>query len=230
MCFSATASFAAAGVTSIAGGVSLGSAKQRSQLPLVVMPLLFAILQLAEGVLWLALSNDDRAGWQRPAMFTFLTVARVVWPVWVPLAILTLERQTARRRVLSVLLALGAAVTLTQVYGLATYPVTASIAQGHIRYGIDSPPVFRWVTDVAYVIVTVLPPFVSSVNAVRWLGLVLLVSLVVSKLVFYQTFISVWCFFAALISAFVVVVVKTGDRESHSSVRRVPSSIETRTR
>lgn len=214
MCFSATASFVATGVTSVAGVGALTGARKPAHLLLAAIPLLFAVHQLAEGLLWLALSRPEYAGWARAAMFTFLSVAEVGWPFWVPLAIRALEDERRRRRVLSALLALGVVVAAARVYGLWAYPVSARIVGQHIQYRLDTPWAIRWPSDIAYAIVTVLPPFVSSIRSIRILGLILLVSLVVSKIFFYQFFISVWCFFAALISALVVLVVRRGSRRS----------------
>jgi len=211
MCFSATASFAAAGVTSIAGGAALHRAR-RSQLLLAAIPLLFAIHQFAEGLLWLGLTQPQHAAWQRPAMLTFLFFGEVVWPVWVPLAILAVEDDPARQQVLRALLLLGVVLALSRAYGLIAYPVSAAIAGQHIQYRLDAPFTPRRIADVCYAIVTVVPPLVSSIRLVRWLGVLLLASLVFSKLLFYETFISTWCFFAALISALVVAVVRSRRR------------------
>jgi len=208
MCFSATASFAAAGVTSVAGGAALRWATQPAHRALAVIPIFFAAHQFAEGVLWLALTRPDLTAWQQPAMFTFLAFGETVWPFWVPLSLLAVERDPRRRQILSALLVLGAVVSLARAYGLMADPVTARIAGQHIRYQIDSPFPFRSASNIGYAIVTVLPPFVSSIRLMRFIGLILLASLVLSKIFFYDTFISVWCFFAALISALLVVVVK----------------------
>lgn len=212
MCFSATASFAAAGLTSIAGGAAMHGARRRSQMLLAAIPLLFAMHQFAEGLLWLGLTQPQHAAWQRPAMLTFLFFAEVVWPLWVPLAILAVEEAPARRKVLSALLLVGVGLALTRVYGLVSYPVSAAIAGQHIQYRLDQPFTLRRIADVCYVIVTVMPPLLSSARMVRWLGVLLLASLVFSKLLFYETFISTWCFFAALISALVVAVVRSRRR------------------
>lgn len=209
MCFSATASFAAAGLTSIAGGAAMHGARRRSQMLLAAIPLWFAMHQFAEGLLWLGLTQPQHAAWQRPAMFTFLFFAEVVWPSWVPLAMLALEEDPARRKVLRALLALGIVLSVVRVYGLVAYPVSAAISGSHIQYRLDAPFALRRIGDVCYAIVTVVPPLVSSTRLVRWLGVLLVISLVLSKLLFYQTFISTWCFFAALISALVVLAVRS---------------------
>jgi hypothetical protein len=221
VCFSATASFAAAGLTGVAGAAALSSAT-RSQIWVGAIPLLFAVHQFAEGVLWLALSGDAAASWSRPAMFTYLTVARVVWPAWVPLAILALEPERGRRRALSALLVLGAGLSLLEVYALGAYPVGASIEGRHVDYRIDTPPVLRWPMDIAYLLTTVLPPFVSGSRTVRIAGVALLAALVISKIFYYRYFASVWCFFAALISVGLVLALRADRRRPALAGARLP--------
>src|SRR3954463_13957598 len=92
MCFSAPASFASAAVLPAAGIVSLRTARTPAQLPFAAIPLLFAVQQAAEGVFWLTLPE----GGSPLAGYTFLVFAQVLWPTWVPLAILLLARDRAR--------------------------------------------------------------------------------------------------------------------------------------
>jgi hypothetical protein len=61
MCFSATASFTAGAVLLGVGALTLRSAltsRQRHVLPFAAIPLLFAIQQLIEGVIWLTFRVD----------------------------------------------------------------------------------------------------------------------------------------------------------------------------
>jgi hypothetical protein len=216
MCFSATASFAATAVTGIAGGIAMRSARARSHRLLAAIPLLFAAHQLAEGVHWLALAGHAPPSWQAPAMYGFLIVGEAVWPFWVPLSILAFEDQAKRRTVLRVILALGAAVALARLLGMALWPVSARVVDLHIQYQLDQPPLLRLPSDIAYPIVVLLPLFVATNRMVRWLGAAVLLSLVVSKIFYYETFISVWCFFAALISALIVVILR-GSRSASTA-------------
>lgn len=208
MCFSASASFAAAAVTSAAGVGALSGATKPAHRLLASIPILFAIHQFAEGVLWLALSRPEHAAWARPAMFTFLGVADIAWPLLVPLAVLALEDDSRRRRLLTALLVLGVVLAAARAYSLWAYPVSAGILGHHIQYRLDTPWALRRTGDIMYVIVTVGSPLLASSKLIRLMGLMVLVSLIVSKLFFYDTFISVWCFFAAIVSALVVLAVK----------------------
>jgi len=126
----------------------------------------------------------------------------------VPLAMLALEADPGRRKLLGALLVLGAILAPALAYGLGAYPVSANIAGPHIQYRQDSPLPFRWVTDLIYPLVIVLPPLVASNRLVRLIGVLLLASLVLTKIFFYYYFASVWCFFAAIISVLVVLIVR----------------------
>jgi hypothetical protein len=217
MCFSATASFAAAALTGAAGAVTLRAAPRSAYRWVAGIPVLFALHQFAEGVLWLSLGARAPAAWADPAMFAYLTVAKVVWPTWVPLAIRALEPEPRRRRALTALLALGVVLSVAEAYSLATYPVSAGIGGRHVAYEIATPPVVRWPTDLAYLATTVAPPLVSSSRTVRRAGLAVLLALLVSKVLYYRYFASVWCFFAALISVGLVLALH--------ATRRAPAAV-----
>ncbi len=214
MCFSATASFGAAAATAVGGGVALASARKTSHLLLAAIPLSFAVHQSAEGVVWLALSHSQYATFLRPATFAFLTLAKVAWPILVPLAFLAGEPDERRKAWFRALLVIGVILAAALGYGLAAYPVSVNIDGPHIQYGLDSPLPFRWVTDITYAIVTVVSPLISSNRRIRLLGWTVLASLIISKLFFFAYFISVWCFFAAWCSLVVVLIVRADSRPS----------------
>jgi hypothetical protein len=213
MCFSASASFAASGLTAVAGVAAFTGARQPAYRLLAAMPLFFALQQLAEGVVWLAAGGRVDPAWQVPAAFAFLLAARVLWPAWVPLMVRAAEEDPGRRRVLSVLLALGVLEGLLGGYALAAYPVTVDTLGHHVRYGIAAPAAFRVPVDVLYYLVTLPPLFLSGHRALRGIGVAMLAALVVSRLFYREYAVSVWCFFAAFISVLVLVaVVRAGAR------------------
>ena len=79
MCFSATASFSAGAVLLGVGTLTLKSARRPPELPFAAIPLLFAIQQLTEGVIWLTFS------YQAPLLNTVMThvysfFSHVLWP------------------------------------------------------------------------------------------------------------------------------------------------------
>jgi len=58
MCFSATASFSAGAVLRGIGALTLKAARRPCEWPFAAIPLLFAIQQLIEGMIWLTFSAD----------------------------------------------------------------------------------------------------------------------------------------------------------------------------
>jgi hypothetical protein len=222
MCFSTSASFAAAGLTTLAGAAALRESRTAGARLLAGVPLLFAVHQFAEGVLWLALAEPARASWGEAAMDVYLIVSKVVWPVWVPLAILLLETDQRRRRSLAVLLVVGLLLAPALAYGLAAYPVTANIAGHHVQYRQGSPPLFRWITDLAYPLAVVVPPLIASSRLTRLVGMLLVASLVLTKIFYFYYFASVWCFFAAIISVLVVLIVQAAPHARPRAAATLP--------
>ena len=208
MCFSATASFTASGVTALAGVLALSTAKNTPHRLLAGIPIYFALHQFAEGVLWRSLEGDGNLAWQAPAMFFFLVVAKVIWPAWVPLAVRSIEPEAGRRHLLSGLLVFGVIESAAEGWALTAHAVTAHIAGGHISYHIAIPPVLRAFVDTAYVLVVVVPPFLSSSRLMQIIGVGSLASLIVAKVTYPDAAASVWCFFAAFISALIVAIVR----------------------
>ena len=86
MCFSATASFSAGAALLGLGALTLKSAGRPRELAFAAIPLLFAIQQLSEGVIWLTFRYGA------PQLHTVMTYvyslfSHVLWPVFVPLGV-----------------------------------------------------------------------------------------------------------------------------------------------
>lgn len=57
MCYSATASFASAAVIGAVGAATLTQVRRRREIPFAALPLLFAVHQATEGLVWLGLEG-----------------------------------------------------------------------------------------------------------------------------------------------------------------------------
>lgn len=202
MCFSATASFSAGAVLLGAGVMTVRLARTPSELPFAAIPLLFAIQQLAEGVLWLSF------GWDTPRMTGAVTqfysfFSHVLWPVYVPMAACLIEPPGGRHRLLRTLAIIGMLVAVFLLYGMFAYPITASPVGGHIEYA--SPHFFAATVMLLYLVSTTVSMLLTSHPMVRLFGAAALVAWIASYLVYARWFISVWCFFAAVLSVIVCV-------------------------
>lgn len=200
MCFSAEASFIAGGVLGVAGIATVRNAKEPSQIPFTAIPLIFAFQQAAEGVVWIGLENGNHEWWLNSCIYLFLILGQVVWPVLVPLSILLLEKNQSRKRIVRVIFAIGASASLYLLYCLVAYDVKAEIHSRHIKYFFDFPLSLVWISSIFYFIPVVISLFVSSRKKIAMLGVAILISFIVTKAYFESHLISVWCYFAALIS------------------------------
>ena len=201
MCFSATASFTAGAGLLAVGSVTLRLARRPAEYPFALVPALFGIQQLIEGGLWLTFPDRE------PHLNAVLThvyslFSHVLWPIYVPLAVLALEPERWRRRALFVLALAGAATGLYLLYFLLMEPIFSRVADGHIDY--VSLHFYVAVFLTAYVLATCASSLLSSHRTVRWFGLATFVSLVAAAAFYAAWFISVWCFFAAMMSVVVL--------------------------
>lgn len=201
MCFSAPASLiAGVGLLSL-GAVTVKRVRSRQELLYGLIPLLFGIQQLLEGALWMTF--PDRS----PVLNTWLTYlyllfSNVLWPVYVPLAVLSLETVTWRRRVVAATAVVGAGVSLYLLGILVFQPVTSNVIGQHICY--DFPNAYEHTTILVYGIVTCVSLLLSSHRRVVAFGVVAFVSEVIAYTFYTLWFISVWCFFAAVLSVIVL--------------------------
>lgn len=201
MCFSAPASFTAAAVLLGTGIVTVRRVRAWREVPYAAIPLLFGIQQLLEGMLWLTF--PDRAPLLNVGLTHFYSFfSHVLWPIYVPLAALALETVPWRRRVLAGIALAGALVGVYLLVMLVRLPITARVVGQHIFY--DSPHFYVLTTMALYLIGTCAGLMVSSHRRVAAFGNAAFVS-AVAAYVFYATwFISVWCFFAGVLSIIVL--------------------------
>lgn len=198
MCFSATASFSAAGVTAILGVACLSRARRWRETPLASFPLLFAAQQAIEGFLWLRLGNGDNDAITALSV-AFLLFAQVLWPMLAPIGVLLVEPDQRRRLAMKGLAALSVFVAAYLLYVMVKSPYEVSVIGGSLRYATDMRTPLPG-GKVLYAASTVLPLLLSSHRPLAVMGGIVAVGLAVSLYAFQMTFISVWCFFAAAAS------------------------------
>ena len=206
MCFSATASFGAGIVLSIIGVATLKKVQHRSHVLFASIPLIFAVQQIAEGFLWVNLPYAAHGKTIVFFTYVFVFFAQVVWPIWIPVAILLLEKEGTRKKLQKILVAAGLLVGCYLGYCLFNYPVEASIVGYHIKYKVDFPVVPRNVGIILYAMATILPPFFSHIKRMWILGVAISISYIISEIFYEQYLLSVWCFFASIISISIYVI------------------------
>lgn len=197
MCFSATASFTASAVLGVVGAVTLGKTKNRRAWLLSAVPLLFALQQFVEGLLWVSIKS-----WPNqvlPLTHVFLFFALFLWPVYTPLMILLLEPSKIRRIIIS-FFCVGGAVVGTMFYvNFLQQPEIVRVVNKCLYYPnqIINPDLLKYL----YILVTVGSGLISSRPIAKLFCLLVLVGSVITYFFYSVNFTSVWCFFAAIISA-----------------------------
>ncbi|HYV36939.1 MAG TPA: DUF6629 family protein [Gemmataceae bacterium] len=209
MCFSADASFGLSAILVPAGAYCVWSAaaKNKTYLGLAIIPWAFAAQQFCEGLVWNGVDQDD-PGLARNAAFFYLYFALAFWPFWIPFCTFLTEHNARRKRLWAVFAVLGFVGGVMLYLPLLLEPQVLIVdAMGHaIAYDITQSAAFRvmpvvsW--QVLYVVIVGTPPLISPSRGFVFLGCALVVAATVSQVFYWYAFISVWCFFAAILSLY----------------------------
>lgn len=198
MCFSAPASLIAGITLSAVGRETLKKTKEKNEYPFAAIPLIFGIQQITEGIVWLAIGLPVI---NQIVSFAFLMFAYVLWPIFIPIAVYLIEKEKIRKTVLKPFVVAGLITGLLLFYSVITGPVYAQIHQFSIVYNSTGnfPAVVVWL----YAIATSLSCLASSHKMINLFGLTLFASGFVTYQCYANSFVSVWCFFSALLSIIV---------------------------
>ena len=184
-----------------------------------MIPLLFGIQQLTEGVIWLTFRHDA------PLLKQTMTCAysgfsHALWPIYVPFAMGVLEAVRWRKRTIFAFEAAGIPVALYLLYYIVTRPVVAEVVGRHIVY--LSPHFYVLPMMVLYLAATCVSCFFSSHGFVRLFGVLALLSFIAAYLVHVGAVVSIWCFFAAILSLLIYVHLRFRDLGGFPREHSVP--------
>lgn len=216
MCFSASASFGASAVLAAIGTAAIIRSRSVPQALFASIPLIFSVQQLAEGMLWLSLEDTFYSGLQSFYLYTFLVFAIMVWPFWIPFTLRLLEKEARRKKIMSIFLWAGLVVFVGVCIILLLFPVTVGPDLHHLHYEFGftrSTKKLLIPFNVLYFLATILPAFISSHKRMKWLGFIFLASYFVAVSFFSGFVISVWCFFAAIMSIIILWILNGIRRE-----------------
>lgn len=207
MCFSAGASFAVGASLLGPGYYAIKRTVSPGMLAFSSTPIVFCFHQVAEGFLWLSLKNPDFASWYKPALYGYSFISQPIWPIWVPLIMWLMETDKRRKKILYYFLLLGAAASVYMFYCLITYNISAVAESGHIRYYRDFPHL-NIMRPLNFVTIAV-TPFLSTLRYTKLLAAAMMASLILTYIFFTNYLISVWCFFAAILSVLIILVINS---------------------
>jgi len=197
MCFSAPASFIAGAALSTVGVATLRMTSRRAEIPFASIPLLFGVQQIVEGMIWLSFREGSTL--PNPALtLVYSLFSHVLWPIWVPYAVGRLENVPWRKTALLACQIAGLAVGAYLLYFIVKFPVTSRVLGQHIVY--ESPHFYIIAVMALYLAATCLSSLLSSERFIQAFGALSLVTFVAAYLIHVATLVSVWCFFAAVLS------------------------------
>lgn len=218
MCFSATAS-----VTAAAALIPIGiyCAKiARNEMPgwlmLAVYPLAFGLQQAIEGSVWYGINSNNQL-LVDTASHVYVFFSHFFWLFWVPFSVYYMEKAGTRKRFLGMLTILGA------LYGLSLFLplvlnkgwLVVEVAQNSLLYKttmIYDGIIDRQIVRSIYALQVFLALILSTSSKVRVFGMLILMSVIGTFILFKYAFVSVWCFFAAILSAYILFMLRSERR------------------
>lgn len=212
MCFSAEASFVSAGILVPASIFALKKSvhMEHNYWVFAMFPVIFGLQQSLEGGVWLFLKVDSHL--LQFFTLSFLFFAMFFWPVWLPLSGYLTERTHSRRRLFFWLTIVGFIFGVSLYLPLLLEPerVSVSVVNLSIDYTVvtiyNAIVSLRTVTLV-YAVIVLLPLLLSSDRDHKILGILIAIAGFVSWTFFDLVFVSVWCYFAAVISAYIIYLI-----------------------
>lgn len=197
MCFSATASFTAGAVLSAVGVVTIKKTKTKNQLPFASIPLLFGLQQIVEGTVWLSFQQGT-SFINKFATYSFMSFAYILWPSFVPFSIGLLETDPHRKKILRGFQVLGILVSLYLLYFMIRYPMASHAVHESIAYTMPSKAGVLIVG--LYTLAVGASCLFSSHRIINIFGILTVLFLAGTYYFYTASFVSVWCFFAAILS------------------------------
>ena len=210
MCFSPEADLVAGVAVGVVGVDALRHVRERRELPLAALPMLFAVHQLVETFVWWGLDGNVSVPVWRSAMWIYLVIAFVL-PLVVPLCVLAVEPAPRRRELMKLCAALGVGVAVVLLAALFEGPVNADLADHHIAYDVGRHS--GWLVGGAYVVATCGALLASSSRPIAVFGVANLAAVSALLMLTAGNIASLWCAWAAISSVAIALHLRSRRRE-----------------
>lgn len=215
MCFSPIASFTASGVLGTIGVATLQKVKSKQAWLFAAVPLLFAIQQFIEGLLWMSLLHHDWPHVQVWLILSYGIFAFMLWPVYMPVSLWLMEPSRRRKQFMGGITLVGLCFAAYMLNIMFHIHVAARISDSCILY--EYPPLpHEWQVLPIYLIATCAAFCISSHRRIRWLGSVTVVAFLAAHFFYDSYLVSVWCFFAAIVSGLIYFYFHFSDKQDNA--------------
>ena len=219
MCFSASASFTAAAVLvpiGIYGTHIARTTDQKAYAPLAMTPAFFGTQQFVEGLQWTAIDNGGLEPLGSITARGFLFFAYCFWMIWIPFCAYSISKATETEAMQK---RLKWVWIIASILGIGFYIpvffqpmlVQPAIEAGRIVYNVDTV----WhhfvntepVGQLVYWGFIVLPLVALKDKGVKMFGGLIFISIFLTWFTHSQAFNSVWCFYCAVLSIFILWII-----------------------
>lgn len=207
MCFSPQADLVGGLVVSAIGIDVLRHRDGRtSHIGLTALPLIFGFHQFVEAFVWWGLEGHINGGVGRVAMWIYLSIAFIVLPVFVPVAVFALEPTPRRRWRIAPFAVLGTVVAGILLAAMVRGPVGVELRPYHLAYSLrlgHAPIVIG-----LYVVAVCGAWLLSGYRGIAFYGIINLAAVIVIAKLTADGFASVWYGYAALTSAAIALYMR----------------------
>jgi hypothetical protein len=219
MCYSAEASFAASGVLAAGSIVISRLPKEKANIPLSLIPAIFAAHQFSEGLVWLNQDGILPDTYKFGALYIYVLIAYIFWPIFIPFSAYLIEANKRRRIIILICQVVGLWVGFTLLNTIINDPLQVSADCCSLSYSVY----VSGATAGLYLVAVSLPFLISSRRTLVFFGTAIALTCIAAALVTSITSLpSVWCFFAALLSAGLYLHFRI---EARSTMHQVSRSI-----
>ena len=148
-------------------------------------------------------------GWLNEiGVYGFLLFATFLWLFLSPLSIYLLEEKIQNKRFLLVLAGAGVIFGIYLFGWIIYHGVEPQTFSGNLFYDLKFIPFYE-MSKYLYLTIIVLPFLIAQRLSFKLFGGLIIGSFVISQLFFQVTLVSVWCFFAAILSGVLYCLLKT---------------------
>jgi len=215
MCFSASVSYSAAAVLVSTGLYAVQQAKRLHPpyLMWALVPIFFGLQQAFEGRVWQELDAGNASA-AVPFALGFHFFSHFLWLWWLPLSSYLVEPGKIRKRVFGGCAIFGAFAGALVYSVMLFHPEWMSVAvrEHSITYDFSFPyrsSIHLPITPAALYALTILVPLLfSSHRLIRIFGGLAILSSVLASAAYGYAYVSVWCFFAAVLSLYLVYMIR----------------------
>lgn len=215
MCYSASVSYGAAAVLVTTGLYAVRRSRRLSAPYWVwaLVPVFFGLQQAFEGRVWQVLDAGDASA-AVPYALGFHFFSHFLWLWWLGLGSYLVEPDRIRRKVIAGCVMFGAFAGALVYSFMLMHPewMTVAVKVHSIDYRYTVPyrsSIHLPLTPAAlYALTTLVPLFVSSHSRIVIFGVLAALSMALTSQIYGYAYASVWCFFAAILSFYLVYMVR----------------------